>query len=235
MTDDTDGNLPEPSPHTGDGSAWGRNPGAIGKAAVDGLKNMRPAEMLQRGLDAALLINGKAVTSHLNRMRRSKPNGAPSDTLSSLKKQYLATITSTGLAVGGAAALPSVGTATALAFSGGEVVAFLEASTLYALSVAELHGVPVQDLRAPPDPGHRRAARRCGTKLVEQAAGRTGPYWGKNLVTKIPMSQINRMNNVLGQRFITKWGTKQGIIVLGRAIPFGIGAAIGAEVTPPSG
>ena len=42
------------------------------------------------------------------------------------------------------------------------------------------------------------------------------------------MSQINRINRVLGPRFITKYGTKQGVIVLGRALPFGIGVCIGA-------
>jgi hypothetical protein len=32
---------------------------------------------------------------------------------------------------------------------------------------------------------------------------------------------------VLGPRFITKYGTKQGALVLGKQIPFGIGAVIG--------
>jgi hypothetical protein len=35
------------------------------------------------------------------------------------------------------------------------------------------------------------------------------------------------MNKTLGYRFVTKYGTKQGILVLGREVPFGIGAAIG--------
>ncbi len=42
------------------------------------------------------------------------------------------------------------------------------------------------------------------------------------------MTVINDMNKKLGPRFITKWGTKQGVLVLGREIPFGIGAGIGA-------
>lgn len=32
---------------------------------------------------------------------------------------------------------------------------------------------------------------------------------------------------MLGKNFVTKYGTKQGIVVLGRVIPFGIGMAIG--------
>ncbi len=42
------------------------------------------------------------------------------------------------------------------------------------------------------------------------------------------MSVIDAVNGKLGPRFITKWGTNQGILVLGREIPFGIGVGIGA-------
>lgn len=42
------------------------------------------------------------------------------------------------------------------------------------------------------------------------------------------MSAIHSANRVLGPRFITKYGTKQGLLVLGRQVPFGVGAVIGA-------
>jgi hypothetical protein len=35
------------------------------------------------------------------------------------------------------------------------------------------------------------------------------------------------VNKVLGRWFVTKYGTKQGIFVIGRLAPFGIGAGIG--------
>ena len=41
------------------------------------------------------------------------------------------------------------------------------------------------------------------------------------------MARIHAVNKVLGRNFVTKYGTKQGILVLGRVIPFGIGAVIG--------
>ncbi|WP_112276189.1 hypothetical protein [Lentzea terrae] len=43
----------------------------------------------------------------------------------------------------------------------------------------------------------------------------------------MPTATLKQINKVLGKNFITKYGTKQGIIVLGRAVPFGIGALIG--------
>jgi hypothetical protein len=129
--------------------------------------------------------------------------------------------------VGAVAALPSVGTGVALAMSGGEVVGFLEATAVYTLAVAEIYGVPVYDIE------RRRTVLMAvllgdsATKLVETAAGRSGPYWGKQIVTAIPMARIWQINKVLGRNFVTKWGTRQGMIVLGRVVPFGIGAIIG--------
>ena len=41
------------------------------------------------------------------------------------------------------------------------------------------------------------------------------------------MTAINKANKVLGPRFITKYGTKQGVLVLGKQVPMGIGAVLG--------
>jgi hypothetical protein len=42
------------------------------------------------------------------------------------------------------------------------------------------------------------------------------------------MSTIRQINRVLGRNFVTKYGAKQGVLVLGKALPFGAGAGIGA-------
>jgi hypothetical protein len=43
----------------------------------------------------------------------------------------------------------------------------------------------------------------------------------------MPVETLRQINRVLGKHFVTKYGTKQGIIVLGRVAPFGIGVVIG--------
>jgi hypothetical protein len=136
-----------------------------------------------------------------------------------------------GGSVGAVAAVPAVGTGVALALSGGEVFAFLEATALYTLAIAEVYGVPVHDLERRRTVLMAVLLGESATKVIEKTAGRTGPYWGKQIVTKIPMAQILKVNKVLGRNFVTKWGTKQGIIVLGRVIPFGIGAIIGGTAS----
>ncbi|WP_258038478.1 MULTISPECIES: hypothetical protein [unclassified Streptomyces] len=43
----------------------------------------------------------------------------------------------------------------------------------------------------------------------------------------MPTATLRQINKVLGRNFVTKYGTRQGIVVLGRVAPFGIGAVIG--------
>jgi hypothetical protein len=139
----------------------------------------------------------------------------------------LAAVVSTGVAAGGVAAAPVVGTAASLAVSVGDMVGFLEASALFILAVAEVHGIRIDDLETRRTLVFAVLLGDSGAKFVEKAAARTGKYWGSLLTDAIPMSTINYINKVLGRWFITKYGTKQGIIVIGRLAPFGIGAGIG--------
>lgn len=186
------------------------------------------AGALRIGVEKALQIQQPIVDAHLARMRRSRPDAPPAEIVTSLEKQFLASVSAIGAASGGAAAAPGVGTAVAFGLTAFEIGGVVEATALFALSVAEVHGVRVMDLE------RRRTLVTAilfgegAAGFVEKAAGRTGQYWGKNLVKAIPMSVIKDVNKKMGPRFITKWGTKQGILVLGREVPFGIGAAIGA-------
>ncbi len=66
-----------------------------------------------------------------------------------------------------------------------------------------------------------------GNSTITKVAGTTGKHWGRQIVAKVPVETLRQINKVLGPHFITKYGTKQRIIVLGRVAPFGIGAVIG--------
>ncbi len=183
---------------------------------------------LERGLDEAISVQQAVVARHVQRLRDRRPNASPADITRSLERQYLAAVTGTGAAVGGAAAAPGVGTGIALALSAGETVGFLGTSALFCLAVAEVHGVEIDDLE------RRRTLLLAvllgdsGATLIEKAAGRTGKHWGKLLTRRIPIGTIDAVNRILGRWFVTKYGTKQGIIVISRVAPFGIGAGIGA-------
>jgi hypothetical protein len=185
-------------------------------------------KVLVGGMDKGLAIHRPFVVRHVERLRRNRPGASPKQVIRALEKHYLASVSLMGGAAGAAAFIPGEGVPAGLVASAIQVPAFFEASALFALSVAEVHGIAVDDLE------RRRTLILAillgdsGARVVEQAAGRTGKHWGRWVVSKISKDQILRINKVLGHNFITKQGTKQGILVLGREIPLGIGVAIGA-------
>jgi hypothetical protein len=186
------------------------------------------ASAVRAGTEKALEIQQPLVDAHLARLRKARPEASPADIIKSLEKQFLASVSAIGAASGGAAATPGVGTAVAFGLTAFEIGGVVEATALFALSVAEVHGVRVMDLERRRTLVTAVLFGESAAGFVEKAAGRSGKYWGKNLVKAIPMTVIDKVNGKLGPRFITKWGTKQGILVLGREIPFGLGMGIGA-------
>ncbi|MFG2407761.1 hypothetical protein ACGFR8_26185 [Streptomyces brevispora] len=186
---------------------------------TDGTKGL-----IQQAFDKALVVQQPLAERRVAGLRRSHPDDTPQDLIRRLDRHYLFGVTVSGGASGAAGSVPGTGIPTALA----DVLLFTEASVLYTLSLAEVHG------RHPEDIERRRLlvltvllGDRAITAL-DKMIGRTGPHWARRIVDAIPMSAINRVNKVLGPRFITKYGTKQGVLVLSKQVPLGIGAALGA-------
>jgi hypothetical protein len=185
-------------------------------------------EVLQRALGKALSIAQSPVAGHVARLRRARPLATPAEIVTVLEKQYLATVTGTGAAVGGVAVAPGIGTGAALALTGAETALFLETTALFALAVAEVHGIRVEEVERRRTLVLAIALGDNGAMLVEKMVGRGGQQWGALLPDAIPMSSITAINKTLGRWFLSRYGRKQGILALGRIAPFGIGVAIGA-------
>lgn len=62
-------------------------------------------------------------------------------------------------------------------------------------------------------------------KLIKQASIKFGVKFANGLIKKIPGKVLTKINQKVGFRFITKFGTK-GIVNLGKLLP-GVGAVIG--------
>lgn len=67
-----------------------------------------------------------------------------------------------------------------------------------------------------------------GSTFLTKAAGRTGPHLGKVVTNAVALSTIRSINKVLGANFVTRYGARRGIVVIGKVAPFGFGFAIGA-------
>lgn len=182
---------------------------------------------VKSAFSAAVEKQYPVAAANVARLRRVHPQKDPSQLIAHLDKYYLGAVTTTGAGAGAAAIVPNGWVQIPVAAA--ELVTFLEASVLYALSVAEIHGVHAEDVE------RRRLlvmsvllGDAAVKKAVEPILGRSVPYWGRAIVNSIPMSAISKANKVLGPRFITKYGTKQGVLVLGKQMPMLIGVGIGA-------
>lgn len=178
--------------------------------------------------DKALVAAGTVVEARVTRLRERHPDATEEQLLKKLETTFLSSVTATGAATGGAAAVPGVGTAAALAMTAGDTSWFLTTAIGHVLSALRVHGIHMTDLE------HQKAivltvlAGGSGSTFFGKAAGRTGSHLGKLLTNSVPAATIRSINRVIGYNFVTKYGTRQGILVLGRAAPFGIGMAIGA-------
>jgi len=178
-------------------------------------------------LDKALALQAPITERYVSQLRRHRPDASPDQIIRRLNADFRATTITGGVGVGAAAAAPAVGTGVALAISGGEAVVFLNATVLYILARAEVHGITVEDIERRRTLVMAIILGDLGAKGVGKVAERTGQHWARQVVSSIPMSRIHAVNKVLGKNFVTKYGTKQGIVVLGKVVPFGIGAVIG--------
>jgi hypothetical protein len=181
-------------------------------------------ELVSQALTKALTFQSPVARSNFERLRRVHPDDTPTELAKRVTRYYLSVVITSGGAMGAAGAIPGGGVPSA-AF---DVMAFTEASVLYALTLAEIHGIHPEDIE------RRRLLVQTvligdsAIKLLDKGADKTVPYWAKHIVNAIPMSAVNKANKVLGPRFITKYGTKQGTIVLSKQIPLGLGIGVGA-------
>ncbi|MGH3975479.1 MAG: hypothetical protein ACRDS9_19440 [Pseudonocardiaceae bacterium] len=182
---------------------------------------------LPRGLEKAISIQQSPAAGYVARLRRARPDATPAEIVAVLEKRYLAAVTGTGAAVGGVAAAPGIGSVVAFTLSGGETAVFLEATALFALAVAEVHGIRVDEVERRRTLVLTVVLGDRGAMLVEKITGRTGQHWGDLLADVIPMSSITAINKTLGRWFLTRYGRRQAVLAISRVAPFGIGAAIG--------
>ncbi|MGW0836098.1 hypothetical protein [Streptomyces prunicolor] len=178
-------------------------------------------------LDKAIDVQSPLVRKNIARARQRNPEATPAQVIRSLERMYVSALTGTGAAVGGTAAAPGVGTGVALALSAGEALSSLELSALFALSIAEVHGVRIDEIERRRTIVMGIMLGGSGSTTIATVAERTGQHWGRQVVAKVPVETLRQINKILGKNFVTKYGTKQGIIVLGRLAPLGIGVVIG--------
>jgi hypothetical protein len=188
------------------------------------------ARALTRIIERGSRAQRPAVRGYVDRLRNANPDAAPADIVAKLEKRYLRVVTASGAAVGAAAALPGIGTLAALSAVAGETVLFLEATAVYVLAVAEVHDIPADHRE------QRRAlvlavlvgddSKRAIADLI--GPGRTSGAWLSEGALSMPLPAVTELNSRLLKYFVRRYTLRRSALTLGKLLPVGLGAVIGA-------
>ena len=170
-----------------------------------------------------------AIKAYVDRLRKANPDATPAEIVTKLEKYYLAAVMASGAAVGSAAAFPGIGTLAALSAVAGETVVFLEATAVFVLAVAEVHGIPAD---------HRERRRTLVLAVLvgedsKQAIadligrGRTSGAWLAEGAATLPLPAVAQLNSRLLRYFVKRYALRRGALAFGKLLPVGIGAVIG--------
>jgi hypothetical protein len=187
------------------------------------------ARALSQIIERGSRVQAPAVQAYVARLRHAHPDATPADIVTKLEKHYVAAVMASGAAVGSAAAFPGIGTLVALSAVAGETVVFLEATAVFVLAVAEVHGIPA-------DHRERRRALVLTVLVGEDSKhavadllgpGRTSGAWLSESAASLPLPAVSQLNSRLLKYFVKRYTLKRGAIAFGKTLPVGIGALIG--------
>jgi hypothetical protein len=195
---------------------------------VEGQGNVISRAVLP-AIDRLVEVRYDAAMTTVRRLREEHPHWDADRLVSALIATTRRELTAVGAAAGGAAAAPGVGTAAALGASTADVAWTVSRIGELVMAIGIARGHTTQSIE------ERRAwvlavlsMTTGAAKGLKGVAAQVGAKGGARVVQAIPMSAINTINRAIGGRIVVKWGAQQGAIRLGRLVPFGIGAAIGA-------
>ncbi|VEG57198.1 membrane protein [Mycolicibacterium aurum] len=187
------------------------------------------AKALSQIIERGARVQAPAVKAYVDRLREHNPGATPAEIIGKLDKQYMAAVMASGAAVGSAAAFPGIGTLVAMSAVAGETVVFLEATALYVLAVAEVHGIPAEHRE------RRRAlvlsvlvgedSKRAVADLI--GPGRTSGAWVSDGAATLPLPALSQLNSRLLRYFVKRYTLKRGALAFGKMLPVGVGAVVG--------
>lgn len=195
----------------------------------------------------AIAVQRPAVVAYIKEVRRKNPDATPAQVMKTIESQYVATTTLASAAVGASATIPAVGIPVAIGLGVADLLFFYETTALFALCMAELRGIHVDDperakalvlgallgekrkskvteivLGALPAGATIAGARAIAGKTASNAA----PKWGDLLAQQLPDSALVPVTMVLARQAVAQGTVMGGVKISSKAIPV-IGAVAG--------
>ena len=208
-------------------------------------------EDFQERVFRAIAVQRPAVAAYIKEVRRKNPSATPAQVMKTIESQYVATTTLASAAVGATATIPAVGIPVAIGLGVADLLFFYETTALFALCMAELRGIPMDD----PD---RAKAVVLGALLGEKrrskvtelifsvlpvgstvagaraAAGKVAsgvaPRWGELLAEHLPDSALVPVTMVLAKKAIAQGAVIGTVKISTKVIPV-VGAVAGGATS----
>jgi hypothetical protein len=193
----------------------------------------KPKPGVHNMLLRAVEIQRPFVLAYVRRLQRKHPRASSARLAEILERDYLRAVTGGGAIVGATAVVPGVGTVASLGLSAAATVGFLEATALYATSLAELHGIRLTNPEKASTMVMAIMLGEEGTALLGTLSGQAmgkgtsaTKAWGNALSKSMPTG-FGAIRSKIQKAFLKNLLKRQGSALLGRALPFGIGAVVG--------
>ncbi|WP_431969969.1 hypothetical protein [Nocardia sp. bgisy134] len=186
----------------------------------------RVDKIVLSAIDKSARAQTPLVERYEDWLRGAYPDETPEQVLERVRRHYLLAVTASGAAVGVCAAVPGIGVVTGLAAMGVETVFFVEASLLYALTAAAIHGVEPDEIARETALVSGIVFGPGGVQFVGKNTANAAKNWATELANRIP--GVSSLNEDVLERIVVPAIAKRSVLAFGRVIPAGIGAIVGA-------
>ena len=196
--------------------------------------------LLIQTLDKAMSWQSSAISGYVKAMHNKKPNQTPAEVQQRIDKHFLNVVTGSGGAAGGTAVLPGIGFITGMAAVTGESLFFLEAAAWHTLASATLRNIDIED------PERRRTlilAAMSGSEGTALVASLLGEESLRNrsktsvasMISRLGIPQLGTVNKLLIKQAKKRLMKNARLALIGKLMPFGIGAVLGATANRKMG
>ena len=191
--------------------------------------------MLIKALDTAMGWQTSAISGYVRQLHARKPHETPAQIQQRIDDHFLALVTGSGGAAGGAAVIPGVGFVTGLGAVALESVVFLEIAAWYTLASASLRGIDIEEeerrrslvlVTLMGSSGTALVAAAMGDEPLRKQAPEKDP--AASLIARLGIPQLGGLNKVLIKQAQKRIAKSARLAVIGKLMPMGIGAVVGA-------
>jgi hypothetical protein len=145
-----------------------------------------------------------------------------------VRKHFQREMVGLGTATGAVAALPGAGTATAIGVGLADIGWVTVRNADVVFTIAALHGHTEADVEA-------RTAWVLAVLVFGDGAAASyealARELGKKAASVATSATMKKMNKAMAKKVFKSYGTKRGVLTLGKALPFGVGAVFGGTAS----